>query len=179
MLCFTFSDTFLEIHKERFVICKKVFQYLSSLFKQPIQLNILFDIDNTLSSDFHAYTEILESKEQFPTKAKICFHKSTKTCKKRLFYYIILHESFHALGLMLSSHTKWKTLLDVQNKVYTGKHACSLFKGPIPLCVDDEDMTHFNHVSGYKDFFSESIYYRISPCTIAMLKDYGYKIHES
>lgn len=178
-----------SLFKKKHIQCMiHVFEYINHIIISPKNLHVDIKVHENEEYDdiLDAFTEIEESDQYlFPTHSSISFMKHSLSYDRRYFTYVILHELFHALGCMISHHTKWREMIDYENNVYNGKHATekyiSLFQGRKTLKLYQEKDCVFsdkNHIDGIYDFFSADVYERISPVSLLLLKDYGYNISD-
>ena len=177
------------LFKKKHIQCMiYVFEYINHIIISPKILHVDIKVHENEEYDniLDAFTEINKSTHhQFPSHSSISFMKHSLCYNRRYFTYVILHELFHALGCMISRHTKWREMIDCENNIYNGKHATekyvSLFKGKDTLRLYQEKNCIYsdkNHIDGIYDFFSANIYERISPVSLLLLKDYGYHISD-
>lgn len=183
MILFNFQESCIPFVKKKEHIFMKAYDCINKIIISPRILHVMFDFDNSLSSKSNilAYTQINNSNiDYFPINASIFFHLQINKTKNKELYYILIHELFHALGLMKSNYTKWMSFIDKENNIYTGTFSNKCFGKPIPVYFDkkDDGTSNYNHLCGYKDFFSETIHYNINKCSLLLLKDYGYEINE-
>lgn len=202
MLLFIFSNP-LKNHIKSYInetkgihfecIFQNVYRYIDHLFKniihKDIQLTILFNLVNNDYNDFEAFTEINEcDHNKNPTYSTIYLTKSflqnTRKSSKKYIYYVILHECIHALGIMYSNKTKWKTFLnkDETAYIYNSKPSIAINKykllkqnhiiDSIPLQLEECNLSDKHHLFGIKDVFSSPLFTNVSPVTIGLLYDY-------
>lgn len=166
-----------------------VFEYINHIIVSPKILHVDINVNNDSDSYFDnidAFTVIKQSdKNKFPIRSSITFMYHSMSYEMKYFSYLLLHELFHALGCMISPHTKWREMIDQENNTYTGKYATekyvSLFKlnKSIKLKLHQETecvSSNHNHIDGIYDFFSAEVHENISPVSLFLLKDYGYNI---
>ena len=177
------------LFKKKHIQCMiHVFEYINHIILSPKILHLDINVHENKEYDdiLDAFTEIKESDQyKFPIYSSISFIKHSLSYDRRYFTYLFLHELFHALGCMISHHTKWRDMIDCKNNVYNGRHATekyvSLFKSRKTLKLYQEKDCIFsnkNHIDGIYDFFSADVYERISPVSLFLLKDYGYHISD-
>lgn len=177
MFIFYFHYPFKQKHIHSMI---HVFEYLNHIIIKPKILKVHFRIG--YDNDYDASTNIIQgNSKMFPIESVIHIMKHTLIYDKKYFMFMILHEMFHALGLMKSIHTKWKSLIHLKTHTYIGKHANKKFKHDRKLKLyfeKDNPCSSDNHLSDVRDFFSATVYERISPVSLYLLKDYGYEIYE-
>lgn len=183
-----------SIFKRKHIQCMiHVFEYINHIIVSPKILHVdidIYDESGTYididSDNMDAYTLIKQSdKNKFPTYSSIIFMYHSMSYEIKYFSHLLLHELFHALGCMISPHTKWREMIDQENNTYTGKYATekyvSLFKldKSMKLKIYQETdclLSNHNHIDGINDFFSAEVHENISPVSLLLLKDYGYNI---
>lgn len=177
------------LFKKKHIQCMiHVFEYINHIIISPKILHVDINVHENEEYDdiLDAFTETKESNQcKFPTYSSISFLKHSLSYDRIYFTYLFLHELFHALGCMISHHTKWREIIDCKNNIYNGKYATekyfSLFKKRETLKLYQEKDCIFsnnNHIDGIYDFFSADVYERISPVSLFLLKDYGYHISD-
>lgn len=192
MITFTLSQTFKAKYQKQQDLIYTLYNYLDTILynASDYDLSVHFDLmTNQHELDqYDAYTIINQwNSNHFPRQSTIFV---AEFVSKKHFYYTLLHELFHALGLMhISENIRWNTLINKNTHEYIGKkNSKAIFyysqrmkkkKTAIPLqkSSNPDTFTDFHHLTeSIKDVFSSPLYYTISPITLGLLDDYGYQI---
>ena len=195
MITFTLSQTFKTKYQKHEELIYKLYNYLDTILCDTLQydLSVHFDLMTNQHERDHydAYTVINKwNSNHFPKQSTIFV---ADFVSRKHFYYTLLHELFHALGLMyLPENIRWNTLIDKTTHEYIGKkNSKALFyyskhskttKQAIPLqkSPNPDAFTDYHHLTeSIKDVFSSPLHYTISPITLGLLDDYGYNIRFS
>jgi hypothetical protein len=194
MITFQVSTSFKIKYKNQEKLLYRLYEYLDTILRDSLQYNLSVHFDlmtNQYELDqYDAYTIINEwNPNNFPKKSTIYV---ADFVTKKHFYYTLLHELFHALGLMYipGTNVRWNTLIDKISKEYIGKknskaifYYCKRFKTnknsiPLQKSSNPDTLTDYHHLTeSIKDVFSSPLYYTISPITLGLLDDYGYNIN--
>lgn len=174
----------------------QLYEYIETILENSFSCNLRVDFDfmpnQNQPYEYDAYTIIHSwNHDDFPSHSTIYICPDGFQSKKH-FYFTMLHELFHALGIMYipKQNIRWSKLIDQEKNQYVGNGTNSkaiyyysqLLKQKceyIPLDMDDNDsMTTFHHLTPkIKDVFSSPLHYNISPITLGLLEDYGYSIN--
>jgi hypothetical protein len=200
MITFCTSDSFKEVFRPYQKLLFNVYDYFQNIFADPLQYSttVHFDLIKNQHElhDFDAYTIIEQwTSEKYPLKSII--YVTTEFCSRKHFYYTLIHEMLHALGLMYvpALNTRWNKMIDMKNNIYIGpknrysiaihhyldkKHTCI----PLDVCSNHSNtksttntMTDYHHLTAnICDVFSSPLHYNITPITLGLLSDYGYEL---
>ena len=195
MITFHLQPSFRIRFRKYEKIIYQLYEYIETILKNPqeCKLQVDFDLISNQNQPFEydAYTMINAwNRNHFPTHSTIYMCPDGFQSKKH-FYFTMLHELFHALGIMhIPNHNiRWSKLIDQEKKIYVGNgsdskaiyyYSQSMHQKCecIPLQVDDDSMTNFHHLTPkIKDVFSSPLHYNISLVTLGLLEDYGYCIN--
>lgn len=175
----------------------QLYEYMDNLIENTndYYLQVDFDVisDQNQPYEYDAYTIIHTwNTNHFPAYSSIYVCPEEFQSKKH-FYYTILHELFHALGIMHvpDRNVRWLNLINQEKHLYVGngtksRAICRYSQmmnrscHAIPLQSDEDHMTDFHHLTPLiKDVFSSPLHYRVSPVTIGLLEDYGYRMKQT
>jgi len=193
MIAFKVSNAFKTKFKKHEDLMYTLYNYIHTIIDNSCKYNLFvhFDLVSTQheQEQYDAYTVIHEwNHNDFPKHSTIYV---ADFVSKKHFYYTLLHELFHALGLMYipGKNTRWNNLINIPTHEYIGKEnskaiyyyqkSTNTNKTTIPLQKSDnsDTFTDYHHLTeSIKDVFSSPLYYTISPITLGLLDDYGYNI---
>lgn len=195
MITFHLQPSFRNRYRKYENTIYQLYEYIETVLKNPLECKLQVDFDLMSNQnqpfEYDAYTVIKDwNSNNFPAYSTIYMCPEGFQSKKH-FYFTMLHELFHALGIMYlpNQNIRWSKLIDQEKQMYVGNglNSKAIFYYSqfmhkkckcIPLQIDDDSLTNFHHLTPkIKDVFSSPLHYNVSLVTLGLLEDYGYCIN--